>query len=268
MARFGAVPTRQICFASNRRPGLYIRPNVLRTTAEELAEKFRQAEINFEITAESMMKIQSPRAVTQLPGFDEGLFSVQDVTASQAVRILAPKQDWTILDLCAAPGGKTAQLAEFTSDKAKIVATDINSRRLEKVKENIIRLGISSVRIVAYEQLEQVGPFDCVLLDVPCSNTGVLARRPEVRYRITPQAIAELAKIQMQLLGTAAKMIKPKAKICYSTCSIQSDENSGLIKEFLQKYHSFNLEAEELILPSAGDFGRDGGYVAVLADIK
>jgi len=102
------------------------------------------------------------------------------------------------------------------------------------------------------------------MLDVPCSNTGVLARRIEVRYRIKPQAIKELTKTQSELLYTAAQMLKPHGKICYSTCSIQKDENRGLINDFLQKNQDFELKSEKLILPSAGGSDHDGGYVAII----
>jgi len=303
---FGAELTRQICLASNRRPSVYLRPNSLKTTTKDLAEKFRQADIDFQIVdvrcsmldarresrienqESSMIKIKSPRAVTQLPGFAEGLFTVQDITASQAVRFLKPQPDWTILDLCAAPGVKTTQLAEATGDSAKIIATDIDSERLKKVKENTARLGINSVDIVPYEELLN-SKFDCVLLDVPCSNTGVLARRIEARYRVTLGAIKKLIKTQSELLGAATQMIKPHGKICYSTCSIQKDENSDLVRDFLQKNHNFELESERLTLPLAIphqnqpqqtvyqpdniidfdriDFGagdHDGGYTAII----
>ena len=269
LAEYGPEKTRQICFASNRKPSIYVRPNTLKTRIEELVEKFRQAGISFEILAdEAMLKIKSPAAVTQLPGFTEGLFSIQDITASQALRLLQPQPNWTILDLCAAPGGKTTQLAESTGDSARIIATDIDSKRLERVKENIARLGINSVNVVAYENLEkvatQIGPFDAVLLDVPCSNTGVLARRVEARYRIKPKTITELTKTQHKLLEAAAAMIKPQGRICYSTCSIQKPENSQLVRRFLQN-HDFKLESELLVLPSAEGFDCDGGYVAVVA---
>ena len=197
---------------------------------------------------------------------------------SQAARLLQPQPDWTILDLCAAPGTKTTQLAELTRDSARIVATDIDSRRLEKVKENIARLGIRSVEIIPYEGLfanrtayiAEPGAttvrerFDAVLLDVPCSNTGVLARRPEVRYRIRPEAITQFAKTQADLLQKAATMTKPGGKICYSTCSIQKAENSELVREFLAKNAGFELQGEELCLPSAEEFDHDGGYAAIL----
>jgi 16S rRNA (cytosine967-C5)-methyltransferase len=298
LAEFGVESARQICFASIRKPSIYIRPNSLKITTSQLAEKFRQAEFDLEIpTDQSVIKLastlRSPRAITELPGFAEGLFSVQDITAAQPVRLLEPQPEWTILDLCAAPGTKTTQLAELTGDKAKIIATDIDSQRLEKVKENAARLRLKSISVIAYENLQKVsteaGPFDCILLDVPCSNTGVLAKRPEVRLRITPKAISKLTKTQSRLLETATAMIKPEGKICYSTCSIQKAENSELIKEFLQKNRNFKLESELLTLPSAesrtncpspkdysqrnqypryldsiGAGDHDGGYVAII----
>lgn len=270
LGEFGQESTRQVCFASNRRPSIYIRPNTLKTTAQKLAEKLHMANIEVEVVPElEMIKIKSPGAVTELPGFDEGEFTVQDISAAQPLRLLQPQQQWTILDLCAAPGTKTTQLAELTGDKAKIIATDIDGERLKKVRENATRLGIKSTKIVPYENLEKttarIGPFDCILLDVPCSNTGVLAKRPEVRLRIRPKAIAKLTKIQGWLLESAASMVKPKGKICYSTCSIQRRENSELIKDFLQKNPHFALESEQMTLPSVQGFGHDGGYVAIIA---
>jgi len=275
LGEFGAELTRQICLASNRRPSIYIRPNSLKTTTQDLAQKLKKDGVEANITPdESMIKIKSPQAVTQLPGFAEGLFTIQDITASRAVRILKPQPDWTILDLCAAPGVKTTQLAEATGDSATIIATDIDAERLKKVKENTTRLGIKSVEIVPYKEFLNSqfsilnSKFDCILLDVPCSNTGVLARRIEVRYRIKPKAIKELAKTQSKLLATAAPMVKPHGKICYSTCSIQKDENNDLVRDFLQKNHNFELKSEMLTLPSATMFDHDGGYTAILTTTK
>ena len=294
LSEFGAELTRQICFASNRRPSIYIRPNTLKTTTQQLLEKFRQADIDFEIVPnvipaqpvlsrvegagiqksddadDSMIKLKAAKAVTELPGFAEGEFTVQDITASQAVRILQPQPEWTILDLCAAPGTKTTQLAERTGDSAKIIATDIDGERLKKVKENTARLGITSVNTVPYEELLNSefeilnSKFDCILLDVPCSNTGVLAKRVETRHRIKPRVIKELAKIQSELLEKAAAMIKPQGKICYSTCSIQKQENNELVRNFLLENKNFKLESEKPTLPSAESPDHDGGYIAII----
>lgn len=259
IAEFGFAKTWQICLASNRRPSVYIRPNPLKTSTDQLAEKLRKADIDLEVLPhEAMIKLKSPGDVTLLPGFAKGEFTVQDISSAQAVRLLTPKPNWRILDLCAAPGTKTTQLAELTGDKAQIIATDIDSRRLEKLNESITRLGLRSITIVAYEQFLKNPKseirnlkFDAVLLDVPCSNTGVLARRIEVRYKIKQNAIKKLVEMQRRLLSAASESIKPGGKICYSTCSIQKEENSETLKAFLQKNSNFKLESELLILPSA-----------------
>jgi 16S rRNA (cytosine967-C5)-methyltransferase len=307
LAEFGFSKVWQICLASNRRPSIYLRPNTLKTTTQELAEKLRQADTDVEIAPDvtpaqagvqkavtvenhsrmdsrfrgndteaiSLLRIKSPRDITQLPGFAQGEFTVQDISAFEPVRILNPQANWTILDLCAAPGVKTTQLAEATADSAKIIATDIDSQRLKKVKENITRLGLKSITVVPYDELFtsefgirnstfDICLFDAVFLDVPCSNTGVLARRIEARYRLKPNIIKQLVTTQQDLLCTAAQLVKPQGKICYSTCSIQKEENSRLIKNFLQQNPSFALESEKLILPSAGEFDNDGGYIAII----
>jgi len=275
LAQFTTEQVWQVCFASSRKPGIYIRPNALKTTPQLLAEKLRQADIDLEIVDDTMLKIKSPGSVTELPGFTEGLFSIQDTSAALPVRLLQPKPDWTILDLCAAPGTKTTQLAELTGDKAQIIATDIDAERLKLVEENISRLGIKNVRMIPYEQLINskfkilnskftIDSFDCVLLDVPCSNTGVLARRPEARYRISQKAITQMTKIQTSLLESALAFIKPNGKICYCTCSIQGCENSELVKKILQKNSNFKLNSEKLFLPSAQKFDCDGCYAAII----
>jgi len=269
LSEFTEEQVRQICFASNRRPSIYIRSNILKTTVEEIAEKFHDEDIDFEMVplddlqASRMIKIRNPRAITGLPGFKEGLFTVQDITAALPVRLLNPRPDWKILDLCAAPGTKTTQLAEITEDSAEIIATDIDTQRLKSVNENTARLGITCVNILPYEQVLN-SKFDAILLDVPCSNTGVLAKRIEVRYRLNPKAVNELAKTQAGLLAAAVKILKPKGRICYSTCSIQKAENNRLVKDFLRDNSDFELQSELLTLPSAEEFDRDGGYVAII----
>jgi 16S rRNA (cytosine967-C5)-methyltransferase len=279
LSEYGLEDTRQICFASNRRPSIYVRPNTLKITAQELAEHFRRAGIDHEMVPEvEMIRIKSPQDVTQVPGFAQGLFTVQDITASRAGRACwahlrgdGGQSPLYILDPCAAPGTKTTQLAELTGDSAKIIATDIDSRRLEKVKENIARLDIKSVTTIVYDELFENSQFkilnskfDAILLDVPCSNTGVLARRVESRYRLRQKTIAELAKTQAELLQKAAALVKPGGKICYSTCSIQRAENNELVRQFLAKNADFDLRSEELRLPSAEQFDHDGGYVAII----
>jgi 16S rRNA (cytosine967-C5)-methyltransferase len=289
---FGPERTREICFGSNRRPGVYVRVNPLKTTEAALLERLTNADVRAEPIpvgaghcacpgsddqpvpirdpgrhSSLPLRLTAPQSVAQLPGFAEGLFTVQDTSASNAVRLLDPQPHWTILDLCAAPGTKTMQLAELTQDSAQIIATDIDAKRLAKLDENLARFGLKSVTVVPYgkQEYDAPGPFDAVLLDVPCSNTGVLARRIEVRFRIDAASVKKLAQTQRTLLEKAASLLKPAGTICYSTCSIQRTENSDLVGAFLEANPQFELVREELILPSAAGFDRDGAYAAVLA---
>jgi len=287
---FGTERTKDICLACNRRPSVYLRVNPLRTTVENVLARFQDADVRAEPVrsdavrrypdmplrahyeqAESgsvanMIRISGPHSVTQLPGFSEGLFAVQDLSASHAVRVLDPQPGWSILDLCSAPGTKTMQIAELSRDDAKITATDIDPARLERVRENVARLNLKSVTIVPHAQLEPgtTGPFDAVLLDAPCSNTGVLARRVEARFRVTAQAVRDISETQKQLLEKAAGLVKPNGRICYSTCSIQRRENRGTIQGFLACHCEFELVSESLLLPASGPFDHDGAYVALL----
>lgn len=269
---FGFEKSKRICFASNRRPGQYIQPNTLKISLEALAQKFGNADIEFEIVAhETMLKVRTHDMVTSLPGFDEGLFTVQDSTAAHVAKILAPQPGQNILDLCAAPGGKAVRMAQLMSDRGSIVASDIDLDRLKMVHDNCTRLGITIISPVAWDKLPdviaQVRRWDAVVVDVPCSNTGVMARRPEVRFRITLRAIQSMAEIQRQLLDRAAGIVSPGGKICYSTCSLQRAENADLVKAFLQDNPNFKLDYEKLTLPfvSADEsFDYDGGFAAIL----
>jgi len=269
---FGFKQTRQICLACNRRPGIFIRPNSLKTSAKDLTEKFMADGIEFKTFPDTeMIKINSRQPVFELTGFEDGLFTVQDPAAAKVAAVLAPKPGQTILDLCAAPGTKTTHLAELIIDTGRIIATDIDARRLQNVKLNCDRLGITAVDIIGYDKLprtiSKIGPVDAVLLDVPCSNTGVLARRCEVRLKIKPQFVKKLSKTQLKLLKHAAEIVTSGGKICYSTCSILKQENTEVLQQFLCENLSFKLEYEKLTLPttaSDASFEHDGGYVAII----
>jgi len=289
LEEFGPERTLEICLACNRRPSLYIRVNTLRTTAEDLLARLQGAGAQAEpvcsdavrrypdmplrahyeqedaAQGSAMIRIAGPHAVTQLPGFSEGLFSVQDLSASMAARILDPQPGWSILDLCSAPGSKTTQMAELSREAASITATDIDATRLERVAENIARLGLRSVTIVPHTQIGQGAErFDAILVDAPCSNTGVLSRRVEARFRVTAQAVKEIAAIQKGLLAKTASLVKPGGRICYSTCSIQKRENQDVVRDFLAGHREYELASESLLLPSTSPFDHDGSYVALL----
>jgi len=246
-------------------PRLCLRVNLSKTSREDLLERFKERGIE---SAPGHIPCSVLGATeispTALPGWNDGLLVVQDETAQQAALTLAPQPGECVLDLCAAPGTKSTHLADLMQNQGTIIATDISSDRLRKVRENADRCGFDSIRpqIIspAGDDLPP-GPFDAVLLDAPCTNTGVLGKRLEARWRIKPQDIEELSSLQLRLLTQAAERLQPGGRILYSTCSIEPEENEQVVRQFLESHTNFMLQSERTFLP--GEPG-DGGYQALL----
>lgn len=188
------------------------------------------------------------------PRFAEGLFSVQDETSMKVSPLLDPKPEERVLDLCAAPGGKTTHLAELMGGKGRVVAVDLPDR-IPLVAESAKRLGLANVECVAADGATVAfrEPFDAILVDAPCSNTGVLARRPDVRWRLREKDIAGAATLQKKLLENAARLLQPGGRIVYSTCSLEPEENQVDLP-------GFRVVKEETTLPTDR---RSGGYQAL-----
>lgn len=172
-----------------------------------------------------------------------------------------PQPGNRVLDLCSAPGGKTTHLAELADNRAKIVACDIDQKRLDTVMNLCRRLKVEGVEpVLLTENAEPpAGPFDAAIVDVPCSNTGVLGRRPEVRWRLHPREFDHLIRLQTKLLVQAVERVKPRGVVVYSTCSIEPDENEGVVNAVGRAVPNLVLEAEHHALPGAPS---DGGYWA------
>jgi 16S rRNA (cytosine967-C5)-methyltransferase len=272
LAAFGPENLRSICLASNRIPSIILQPNTLKITAARLAELLKSEAVHAEINAEqTMLRIHTHRYLPELWTFQKGYFFIQDPTAAKAAALLAVQPGATVLDFCAAPGGKTLQLALKMKNQGQILAVDADSRRLQKVEENCRRLEITCVRCVLPDQIKEAlgakNKVSAVLLDVPCSNTGVMARRVEVRWRLKPESIPGLVQTQKELLEQAAGFVRKQGTLLYSTCSILPEENQQVVQDFLNRHPSFHLEQEELTLPSCGSegvFAHDGGYAALL----
>ncbi len=263
----GPGKTKHLAQASNRKSSLYLRANPLKITAQDLVSALKQEELEAEYH-KGLVRVQGAGDVTQLPGFDEGWFVVQDMAANHVVKTLKPQPDWHILDLCAAPGTKTTHLAEYTKNEAKIIATDIQPDRLGRLQENIDRLGHTSIQIIDFKKIDkhvqENGPFDAILLDVPCSNTGVIAKRTELRYRLQPKDISALSAIQKDILKTSQTWLAPQGTLCYSTCSIEPQENETQIQSFLANHTNFTLKTQRITLPTAQHPDHDGSFVAVV----
>jgi|GEM_PF-85079 len=253
-----------------RRQPLSLRVNRRHGTRDELLARFAEAlgpdsENDFGPgqTPDSIF-YDGPLRVVDLPGFSDGDFSVQDETAMSASLLLNPLPGETILDLCAAPGTKTTHLAELMNNDGHILATDVEGRRLRRVEENARRLQldiIEPLRIQPDLSEFPTGPFDAILIDAPCSNTGVIGKRPEVRSRIGTPDIEELSTLQLKLLTEAAKHLLPTGRIVYSTCSIEPEENADIVTAFLAEHPDFQLKEAREFIPGQPS---DGGYQALL----
>ena len=254
-----------ISFWLNEQPKPTLRVNRLRSSREEFLGALAEREISAEAgeVPESVL-LHDRTPIHELPGYEQGWFSVQDETAMRASRLLAPQPGQSVLDLCAAPGTKTTHLAELMENRGRIVACDIRSDRLSLVNKNCRRLGIDVVETALLEESlgnMPAGPFDAILLDVPCSNTGVLGKRPEARWRLLPKDIDELAAIQARLCARAIDQLSPGGRLVYSTCSIEPEENRHIVRTLLESCHKLELLAEHEYLPGRP---HDGGYQALL----
>ncbi len=177
--------------------------------------------------------------------FRKGLFSVQGESSMLAAQMLSPKPEQCILDACSAPGGKSAYIAEMMGDKGKVIAWDIHPHRVRLVEENKKRLGLQS--IIPEEQNAEVirkdlvRKMDGVLVDAPCTGLGVIHKKPDIKYRKTPNEISELSKLQSRILQTCSQYVKPGGTLVYSTCTITKEENEEVVDNFLQENQDFYL---------------------------
>ena len=348
--RRGADKLRHLLEWNNTPPETFARVNTLRTDAGKLLEQWRHEDVEYDFVQRDWLEenlvfeLKSHPPLTSLPSFQKGLFYVQDPSTLLPVRELDPQPGETILDLCAAPGGKTTYIAQLMHNRGQLVAEDVDSFRLRLLRDNCARLGVSCVEMAApgdevpnlarpHSGLAHEPPlfgdsdrvrtpphppfghplppsrggrdgvrgaaggfrgatgaqnsgslpqgegrsegkhadpnppstlrpprFDRVLVDAPCSNTGVMRRRVDLRWRVRPEEIDRLRSAQLELLHHGALQIKPAGVLVYSTCSLEPEENGEVVKEFLAGHSGFKLEAERELSPFAD--GVDGAYVA------
>lgn len=190
--------------------------------------------------ARGHVRIPAGRRIVDLPGYDDGVWWVQDIAASIPARLLGAGNGRRALDICAAPGGKTMQLA---SDGWTVTAVDLSEARMERLSENLARTGLSAdTRIADAAEFAEGAPYDAVLLDAPCSATGIFRRHPDVLYRAGPRAIAEAAEMQARLIDHAAGLVAPGGRLIYAVCSLEADEGEQIAKTFLTRQPDWQLD--------------------------
>ncbi len=270
-ARWGRETTAQLLQWNNCPPETYARVNTLKTTASELQETWQREGIDAEpvnldwLPQGLAFRLRSHPGLAEIESFQQGLFYIQDPSTLLAGVHLDSQPGDSVLDLCAAPGGKTTFIAQQMKDQGRIVAIDIDPSRVEMIRENCARLGIQCVHPVLQSpaaDLADTEQFDRVLVDAPCSNTGVMKRRIDLRWRIREEEIARLREAQARLLPQAARRTKPGGVLIYSTCSLEVEENQQVVTEFLEAQAEFTLEKEVELWPF--QTGVDGAYVAKL----
>lgn len=256
--------------ADNGIPPMSLRVNRRRASRDGVRQAFAAAGIDTRPIGEWGLRLPQPMPVESLPGFAAGHWSVQDLGAQQAADLLEPQDGQRILDACAAPGGKTAHLAEKVD--AELVALDVDPRRLARVADNLARLRLSAELAAADagvpKQWWDGVAFDRILLDAPCSASGVVRRHPDAKWLRRPEDVAVFARQQRRLLEALWPLLAPGGKLLYATCSVFPAENGGQIGAFLHRH----ADALPLTPGEADDHGRqllpgdehDGFYYALL----
>ena len=271
IARYGQERTGKLLAASNRPAPLVIRANILRTTRDELRQALAAegAETRETTYASAGLELLSSPGLNNLASFREGRFLVQDEAAQLAGMMVAPAPGDTVLDACAAPGGKATHLAELMGDQGSVVALDSDAGRLIRVAENSIRLGTTIVRsVVGNAAIYREGLFDKVLVDAPCSGLGVLRRHPDGRWNKSEKIVAERQAVQRSILTNCASLVKPGGALIYATCTTEPEENEDLINAFIASRRSeFRIDdAAPYLPPSAGPLVGPEGFFRTFPD--
>lgn len=254
---------RSIIAAGNQAPPMAVRVNQRRTTVAEWLRSFAQEGYSASARGEVGALLARPVPVDRLPGFGDGLVSVQDLGAQRAAEILAPAPGARVLDACAAPGGKTSHLLE--RGDLDLLALDLKATRCRRIEENLARLHLEAKVVVgnclALPSWWDGRPFDAVLADVPCTASGVVRRHPDTKWLRRHEDIASFARTQAAILRALWQVVRPGGKLLYATCSLFPQENGGQIERFLAETPTAQRCHEEQLLP---DSEHDGFYYCLL----
>lgn len=289
LEQYGEPTTEAICRANNEPPSISIRVNRAKTSRDDMLRLLKEQGLSAVPSklAQDGIIVEGGGNMALTPWYREGLISVQDESSMLVAEALNPEAGMSVLDCCAAPGGKTCHIAEMMQGSGRVMANDIHPHKAKLVEDQANRLGLTNIDISTAdasklgERLEQ-NSFDRILLDAPCSGLGVIRRKPDLKWAKTAGDIAEIAGIQRTLLDTAGDLLKPGGLLVYSTCTIEPRENVEMVSGFLSRHPEFEVatdkppgwETEPLVAASArGSIGlqllpqdahSDGFYIARL----
>lgn len=249
--RYGETVTEVICAANNEPPSVSVRVNTTMYSRDRLLEEMRAQGLDAapsEVSPYGIV-VRGGGNLALTSWYRDGLLSVQDESSMLVAEMLAPEPGMQVLDSCAAPGGKTTHMAELMQDRGSIAANDLHPHKAKLVADQAERLGLASVQAVSGDALElasvyEPGTFDRILLDAPCTGLGVIRRKPDLKWRKTPEDVDAIAGLQRELLETVSGLLKPGGTLVYSTCTIESEENEDAVADFLSRHPEFSVDTE------------------------
>lgn len=250
--RFGEREAFQLMQANNQRPVYYVRANNLRTKTENF--KLRMTKNDIEFTESDWLpgyfQVESVAPFITKGWLDKGFCQIQDIAAGFAPYLLDPEPGETVYDLCAAPGTKSILMSDLMDGEGDILAVDISSERLDKLAASALNYHAENIKIRRADVTElELDEADAVLLDAPCTGTGVLSKRADLRWRRDEESLKNSVELQKKLLDSAAKMVKKGGRLVYSTCSLEEEENMEQIMNFLDAHENFEMESVEGYVP-------------------
>lgn len=260
--QYGSENLNQAIISLKKIPYLSVRVNKLKYSEEEFEEFLKEKDIQIIKKVDSVYYVNSGLIINSKE-FKEGKIIAQDASSYLAAKNLGVKSDDLVLDICAAPGGKTAVLAEEMKNKGEIIAIDIHQHKKKLIEENMKKLGIDIVKATVLDARnvnKQGRKFDKILVDVPCSGYGVIRKKPEILYTKNRENVEELASLQLEILNSAADILKNGGELIYSTCTIISQENTENVEKFLNERKEFKVKALNIPENVSGEYDKLGGF--------
>lgn len=263
--QFGLVETENILKSLNRHPNFFVRTNLNEISRDELQKKLKAMGIESVVSerTDTALKLFGKNLVANSL-YERGFYSVQDESSQILIKEMEIEKNLCVVDVCAAPGGKTFAIAERMKNTGMVYSRDIYMHKIKKIKNEAKRLRLSNVQASLWDgtkpEADLVEKCHRVLCDVPCSGLGVIARKPEIKYRKNSEEIKKLYEIQFEILRASAKYLKEEGILLYSTCTINRDENEAIVERFLKENIDFKLEKKILLLPNRDD--TDGFFIA------
>ena len=260
--QYGSENLNQAIISLKKIPYLSVRVNKLKYSEEEFEEFLKERDIQIIKKVDTVYYVNSGLIINSKE-FKEGKIIAQDASSYLAAKNLGVKPNDLVLDVCAAPGGKTAVLAEEMKNKGEIIAIDIHQHKKKLIEENMKKLGIDIVKATVLDARnvnKQGRKFDKILVDVPCSGYGVIRKKPEILYTKNRENVEELASLQLEILNSAADILKDGGELIYSTCTIISQENTENVEKFLNERKEFKVKALNIPENVSGEYDKLGGF--------